>query len=204
MAAENHMHITPDHPILPVVADRWSPYAYDPPPSSVTNCCRAWKRPAGRRRATTSNPGRSSSLSAGTLPLSIVYWTAWSRATAHWAQNAGVLIVTVVSKLFAKNGKPNRAAEHDMGLAAGNFVLQATALELQAHQMIGIESTKVRETYRVPENYEPLTAIALGYPASIQPGTTDALAQRATWPAEAANPSPILSSVLGARARTCE
>jgi hypothetical protein len=44
--------------------------------------------------------------------------------------------------------------------------------------MIGIEPAKVRETYQVPENYEPLTAIALGYPAAVEPGSSDPLAQR--------------------------
>jgi hypothetical protein len=44
--------------------------------------------------------------------------------------------------------------------------------------MIGIEPAKVRATYKVPENHDPLTAIALGYPAPLQPGTTDPLAQR--------------------------
>jgi nitroreductase len=89
-----------------------------------------------------------------------------------------VLLLTVVSKLFSKNGKPNRAAEHDIGLAAGNLALQAAALGLQAHQMIGIEAAKVRATYKVPDGHEPLTAIAIGYPASVQAGTNDPLGQR--------------------------
>ena len=72
----------------------------------------------------------------------------------------------------------SRISEHDIGLAAGNLVLQATALGMQAHQMIGIESDKVRAAYRVPDGHEPLTAIAIGYPAAAQPGTTDPLAQR--------------------------
>ena len=67
---------------------------------------------------------------------------------------------------------------HDMGLAAGNLVLQATALGLQAHQMIGVEGAKVRAAYKVPEGHEPLTAIAIGYPAAVQRGTNDPLGQR--------------------------
>jgi len=94
-----------------------------------------------------------------------------------WAKNVGVLILTIVSKLFTKNGKPNRAAEHDIGLAAGNMVLQAAALGLQGHQMIGIESDKVRSMYGVPDSYEPLTAIALGY-AAAKVDPNDPLAQR--------------------------
>jgi nitroreductase len=80
--------------------------------------------------------------------------------------------------LFVKNGKPNRAAEHDIGLAAGNMVLQATALGLQSHQMIGIERDKARTTYSIPQGHEALTAIALGYSAAVPAGTTDEVHKR--------------------------
>jgi nitroreductase len=99
-------------------------------------------------------------------------------ANQAWAKNVGALLISVVAKKFTRNGNPNRAAEHDIGLAAANMVLQATALGLQGHQMIGIEPTKVRAIYGVPESYEPLTAIALGYPVAVSPGTTDQVAQR--------------------------
>jgi nitroreductase len=99
-----------------------------------------------------------------------------------WAKNAGVLLLTVVSRTFTRNGKPNAACEHDVGLAAGNLVLQAAALGLQGHQMIGIVSAKVRATHKIPEGYDPLTAIALGYPAAVAAGSTDPLAQRDVAP----------------------
>jgi nitroreductase len=95
-----------------------------------------------------------------------------------WARNAGVLILTVVSRNFTRNGKPNSAGEHDLGLAAANLTVQAVSLGLAVHQMIGIVPAKVRATYRVPEGHDPLTAIALGYAAPVAPGTTDPLAQR--------------------------
>jgi hypothetical protein len=69
-----------------------------------------------------------------------------------------------------------------MGMAAGNMVLQATALGLQGHQMMGIEPAKVRAEYKVPEGYDPHTAVALGYPAAVQSGTTDPLQQRDLTP----------------------
>ena len=120
---------------------------------------------------------------------------AWWKAIAAWAKNVGVLMLTVVSRnCSAKNGKPNRAAEHDIGLAAGNMVLQATALGLQGHQMIGIEPAKVRATYKVPDAHEPLTAIALGYPAAVQPGTTDPLGQRDLTPRARKSLSEIVIS----------
>ena len=62
--------------------------------------------------------------------------------------------------------KPNHHALHDLGQAAANLSLQATALGLQAHQMAGIVPEKARETYNVPEGFEVVTGIAVGYPGN--------------------------------------
>jgi len=167
-----------DHPILPVFAERWSPYAYDPRAierEKLLSCLEAarWAPSSYNEQPWTFILAERTDADAFARLLDCLV-----EGNQAWAKNAGALIVTVAARLFTKNGKPNRAAEHDIGLAAGNMVLQATALGLQGHQMIGIEAAKVRTTYGVPENYEPLTAIALGYPAPVSAGTTDPVAQR--------------------------
>ena len=43
-------------------------------------------------------------------------------------------------------------------------MLQATELGYATHQMAGIEADKIREVYGVPEGYDPVTGIAIGYP----------------------------------------
>ena len=75
-----------------------------------------------------------------------------------------MLILSVASLLFEDDGKPNRHALHDTGMAAENFVLQATALGLQAHQMAGFDTQKARETCLIPTGFDPVAMIALGYP----------------------------------------
>jgi nitroreductase len=84
----------------------------------------------------------------------------WNQA---WAKAASVLVLGVSRLNFAHNNEPNRAALHDLGLAAANLVLEATSRGLCVHQMIGILPDKVRDLYSVPEGYEPLTALAIGY-----------------------------------------
>ena len=69
----------------------------------------------------------------------------------------------MASKTFSRNGKANRVAEHDVGLAMGNFAIQATELGLRVHEMGGIDIEKVRSTYNVPEGLEPHTGLAIGY-----------------------------------------
>lgn len=83
-----------------------------------------------------------------------------------WASSASLLILTVTKLTFTQNDKPNRWAHHDIGLAAENLVLQATALGLQAHQMGGFDGEKAKQVYNIPDGYEVVTAIAVGYPGA--------------------------------------
>ena len=82
----------------------------------------------------------------------------------QWAGKAPVLMLSVAKLQFERNQKPNRHATHDVGLATENLVIQATALGLVAHQMAGFDADKAREEFQIPENCEPMAAIALGYP----------------------------------------
>src|SRR4029450_783626 len=165
MNADHPKRAKTDHPVLPVIAERWSPYAFDPRPverEKLLSCLEAarWAPSSYNEQPWTFILAERTDTAAFAQMLECLV-----EGNRVWAKNAGLLLLTIVAKFFVKNGKPNRAAEHDIGLAAGNMVLQATALGLQGHQMIGIEPAKVRATYRIPDSHEPLTAIALGYPA---------------------------------------
>jgi nitroreductase len=80
----------------------------------------------------------------------------------QWAHTAPVLLLKVM-RLTTREGKPNRFAFHDVGVAAENLVLQATALGLFAHQMAGFDVERAREAFAIPPGYEPVTMIAVGY-----------------------------------------
>jgi nitroreductase len=73
-------------------------------------------------------------------------------------------MVSVARLSFEENGKPNRHAFHDVGQAVANLVVQTTTLGLVAHQMAGILPDKIRELYSLPDGYEAVAGIALGYP----------------------------------------
>ena len=88
-----------------------------------------------------------------------------------WARHASVLLIASVRSGFERNDKPNRHAHHDLGLALGNLSLEATARGLSVHQMAGFDPDRVRELYGVPQGFEPLTAVAVGYAAD--PSTLD-------------------------------
>src|SRR6185295_8436340 len=81
-----------------------------------------------------------------------------------WAVEAPVLVLSVARETFEKNGKPNRWAQHDVGLATENLLLQAIELGLAAHPMAGYDAELSRSEFKIPESYTPIAMIAIGYP----------------------------------------
>lgn len=80
-----------------------------------------------------------------------------------WAQTAPVLMLSVAATQFARNGKPNQHAWHDVGLAAATLCLQATSMGLVCHGMAGFNASQARTALKIPENHEPVAAWAIGY-----------------------------------------
>lgn len=79
-----------------------------------------------------------------------------------WAKNAPVLVLSLV-KTHYDNGNANGAALHDLGMANGNLMLEATALGLHGHFMGGFDAAKAREAFQIPESLQPVAMLALGY-----------------------------------------
>jgi len=85
-----------------------------------------------------------------------------------WAVNAPVLLLICADTLFGHNDKPNKWAAYDTGAATENLCLQATALGLMAHQMGGFDADKARTTFKVPERYQILAMVTVGYQAAVE------------------------------------
>ena len=63
---------------------------------------------------------------------------------------------------------PNKHAWHDLGLAVGNMLNQATEIGLFMHQMAGIDHDKIATLLNLSPELEPVTVIALGYLGKIE------------------------------------
>lgn len=156
---------TTAYPIHPLLAERWSPVAFADrgvdaetlgslleaarwAPSSYNE--QPWRFLVGTRAADARGFER--------LADCLVEGNAWAR-------RAPVLILSVASLAFERNGKPNRHALHDVGLAAQNLSVQAEALGLSTHQMAGFDAERARTSCGIPEGFEPVAMIAVGYRA---------------------------------------
>jgi nitroreductase len=163
-------HASPDHPIQEVLQLRWSPYAFadrDVDPADLRSLFEAarWAPSSFNEQPWSYIVAARGDAEAFAKLLSCLV-----EGNQAWARHAPVLALGVTRKLFARNDKPNRAAEHDLGLASGSLLVEATARRLSVHQMIGILPDRARELYAIPEHSTALTGLAIGYagdPASL-------------------------------------
>jgi nitroreductase len=80
-----------------------------------------------------------------------------------WAKTASLLILSVAKLTYTRNGNPNRHALHDVGLAMGNMLVQATFMDLYVHQMGGFSIDKARNYFELSADFEPVALVAIGY-----------------------------------------
>jgi len=154
-----------DHPIEELIRRRWSPRAFSAQPVEAEKLQSLLE---AARWAPSSFNEQPWSYLVTTKEQSEEYaqmLSCLAEKNQQWARLAPVLMVSVAKLNFDKTGKPNRHAFHDVGLATGTMLVQATALGLFVHQMAGFSVERVREIYGIPEGFEPVAAIAIGYPA---------------------------------------
>ena len=160
-------------PIHDLIRRRWSPRAFSDRPVEPENLLSLFE--AARWAASGSNE----------QPWAFVVATQADRknyeemlgvlveSNRGWAHQAPVLILTLAHTQFERDGRPNRHGFYDLGQAAANLALQATALGLVTHPMAGFDVEAARIRFAVPPGWEPVSVIALGYP-----GDPDSLSEK--------------------------
>lgn len=172
-----------DHPVHEVIKNRWSPYRFLPdrkiPKEDLLSLLEAarWAPSSYNEQPWRFIIAFSEQTEEFEKLLSCLV-----KANQDWAVNASILMLGITHLTFDRNGKENRAAVHDLGAAASHLSFEATTRGIFVHQMIGIEPQKARKIYTVPEDYEVLIAIALGYPDLNMSATDDPLAVRDKTP----------------------
>jgi nitroreductase len=85
-----------------------------------------------------------------------------------WAKHAPLLIVSLIRKTFSRNEMPNLSARYDLGAANALLSLQAAHYGLNVHQMGGFSTDIVKRNLKVPDQYEVVVVMAVGYPGDVQ------------------------------------
>jgi nitroreductase len=95
-----------------------------------------------------------------------------------------VLALSVAHLKSSRDGKPNHVAQHDVGSASAQLTFEANSRGLFVHQMAGFDGNKARQVFGIPEDWQPVAAMAIGYPG--EPGSL---------------PQPLRDRELGPRTR---
>src|ERR1700719_5033681 len=151
-------------PIHDLIRNRWSPRAFESRAVEPEKLCALFE--AARWAASSFNAQPWSFIvAAKDAPANFKkILDCFVEFNQGGAKNAPVVMLSVAAMNFAHNHEPNRHAFHDVGQAAANLALQATALGLQVHQMAGIDPEKARKIFGVPDTHEVVAGFAIGYP----------------------------------------
>lgn len=150
-----------EHHILDVIANRYSPRAFEDRPVPDEVLLRLFEAMRWAPSAMNEQPWRIIYAHRGTEAFRKIVATL-AEGNRPWAERAPVLMITLV-KTHHANGNPNGAARHDLGLAIGTLGIQATHEGIGLHQMGGFSARQAQTLFSIPEGYEAVTAIALGY-----------------------------------------
>jgi len=160
MTPSNKIAVT-SAPILPVLAERWSPRSFDKSHKlsqhellSLLEAGR-WAPSANNAQPTryfvvTRDDAKHAAISA-TL-------AGWNQA---WAPDASAIILVAVAAANA-DGNPNPFARYDAGQAVAHLSIQAHELGLHVHQMAGLDAAKAAEILEVPADLELVVSIVVG------------------------------------------
>ncbi len=172
-----------DHPLHDVLRRRWSPRAFDPRPVEPEKLLSLLEAARWAPSSSNEQPWHFIIATRDDRETFASITGCLRRGNQRWAPRAPVLLLAVARLFFEDDNDPNRHAWHDLGLAVGNLLAQATAMGLMVHQMAGFYRDRAREVFAIPEGYEPVTVIAVGYPGD--PSTLPAdLQQRERQPRE--------------------
>lgn len=156
-----------DRPIHPLLAERWSPYAFTDEGVAEEDLIALFE--AARWAASSYNEqpwrfivARREEPAAFEKVLSCLV-----PFNQGWARHAPVLALGLVQTLRPGDGSPNVAAQHDLGLAAATLTVEATHRGLSVHQMSGIVADRIRDAWALPDDVLPLIALAIGHAASL-------------------------------------
>ena len=84
-----------------------------------------------------------------------------------WAKYVPILILVLAKSRYDNSEMVNRYARFETGMAVQNILLQATELDLVARPMAGYSPRKVRQAFDMPDEFEVMVAIAIGYEGDI-------------------------------------
>ena len=153
-----------DHPILPLILDRWSPRAFDPRQVDDGTLMSVFEAARWSPSSFNYQPWRFAYAKNGDAN-----WEAFLGAlipfNQSWAGSASVLIYIISETTMEAYGerKPSHSHSFDAGAAWMALALQAHSMGLITHGMTGVDFEAAAKAVNLPEGFRIDAAVALGY-----------------------------------------
>jgi nitroreductase len=150
------------HPIAPLLVERWSPRAFEPVPLPHATLLALLEAARWSPSGGNSQPWRFLVAPREDEALFARALACLDEKNQWWAKRASVLLLTVASLKHPRTGAPVKTAPYDLGQSIAHLTFQAESMGLRVHQMGGIDAAKIRTEFAVPEGFVPFTAVAIG------------------------------------------
>ena len=147
--------------IIEILAQRWSPRAFSDKAIESEKLKRIFEAARWSPSANNSQPW---SFIVGIKDNDNTYDKIYSTLVEFnqlWTKFAPVLIISCGTTDF--NNRQMYTYSYDVGQSVAYLTVQATSEGLFVHQMSGFDRDKAKELFNLPENVEPISAIAIGY-----------------------------------------
>jgi nitroreductase len=158
----------PEHEILELLKRRWSPRAFSDKPVPEPVLSRLFEAARWAASSYNEQPWTYILGVKAEDPAEFDRIASTLYPPNAWAKAAPVLALSVAKMKFSHDGSPNRVAFHDVGAASANLTLQALAEGVYVHQMGGFDAKKAKDLFGIPEDYEAVAALAIGYPGDSE------------------------------------
>lgn len=80
-----------------------------------------------------------------------------------WAHSAPVLTIVCGKKTYSHNNNPSAIFKYDVGQSVAHLSIEAMHQGIYVHQMGGFSAEKTTTLFKIPDDFQPLTAIAIGF-----------------------------------------
>jgi nitroreductase len=154
-------HRKPDHPVHPLILNRWSPRAMSGEMISEEELMSLFEAARWAPSSSNNQPWRFLYAKRNTA-----HWPKFFNLLVDfnksWCDQAAVLGVIISEKIFEKTKKPSITHAFDTGAAWENLCLEGNSRNLVIHGMQGFDYEKAKNSLHVPDLFEVLAMFAVG------------------------------------------
>ncbi|WP_167618011.1 nitroreductase family protein [Maribellus sediminis] len=148
--------------IDPLIQKRWSPRAFSQEliPEETMNSI--FTAASWAPSAMNEQPWQYIYAERGT-PAFDRLWDCLVEGNQPWTKDAAVIFVALYNRYYERNGRVNRNAAHDLGMANAQLLLQAASQDVYGHILGGFDADQLIDTLELSDDQVPFCMGVLGY-----------------------------------------